>query len=111
MTKTALILAAAIAASSSASIAQTIQQAPSVRVSYADLDLTQKAGRATLEARVTRAVSRLCKMPAASDLGAMSRYRDCRKDAWTGARPQMAAVYEGARYANRASTEMATQVQ
>jgi UrcA family protein len=111
MSKTALIFAAFVAAYAPTAFAKPVEPIHSVRVSYADLDLAQKAGRATLEARVNKAVSRLCGMPAASDLVAMTRYRGCRKSAWSSARPQLAAIYGQARYAARASTTVATQAQ
>jgi UrcA family protein len=111
MSKTALIFAAFVAAYGPAAFAQPVETAPSVRVSFADLDLTHTAGRATLEARVSRAVSHLCRMPSGYDLVAMSRYRGCRKSAWSSARPQLAAIYDGAHYAARASTQVAAQAQ
>ena len=111
MSKTALIFAAFLAAYGPAAFARPVEPAPSVHVSYADLDLSQQAGRTTLEARVSHAVSRLCRMPSALDQAAMSHYRACRKSAWSGARPQLAAAYGGARYAARTSTEVATQTQ
>jgi UrcA family protein len=111
MSKTALIFAAFLASFGPAAYAQPIETVRSIHVSYADLDLGQAAGRATLEARVGHAVSKLCRMPSGSDLEAMSRYRGCRKSAWSGARPQLAAIYGGARYASRAQTAVATQAQ
>ena len=110
MTKTALILAAIVATSSSAAFAQPAESVRTARVSYADLDLSREAGRATLEARITRTVSRLCAMPSGSDLDAAVRHRACRRAAWSGVRPQLAEIYGGARYAERASAEVATRV-
>jgi UrcA family protein len=109
MSKTVLILAAVVTAFGSAAIAQPTQQARSIHVSFADLDLTQNAGRATLEARVRVAVSRVCRLPSGTDLDAMNRYRACRKAAWSGVRPQLAAAYDGARYASQARTVIAAQ--
>jgi UrcA family protein len=99
MNKTALALAVAIAATGAAAHAQPVDEAPSIGVSFADLDLGQAAGRATLEARVTRAVWRLCPTPYVGDIQAMDRYRGCRKAAWSGVRPQLASIYARNLYA------------
>jgi UrcA family protein len=111
MTKTALFLASVVAAYSAAAFAQPIEQIPSARVSYADLDLGREAGRATLEARVAHAVARLCPMSSGYELAATASYRACRKAAWSSVRPQLAAVYNGVRYANWAPTEAAARDQ
>jgi UrcA family protein len=108
MNKTAFALAAAIAASASAAIAEPVVEAtPSIVVSFADLDISHPAGRATLENRVSHAVMRLCGMPAAADLEAMSQYRSCRRTAWAGARLQLAAIYGRTLYAGPAPLEVA----
>jgi UrcA family protein len=100
MNKTAFAIAAAIVASNGAAAhAQAVEQAPSIRVSYADLDLSQAAGRATLETRVNRAVNRLCAMPSVANIQAMNSYRACRKSAWTSVRPQLVAAYGRTQFA------------
>lgn len=58
------------------------------RVSYADLDLSQRAGQGTLNRRVSGAVKRVCLHDgygARQDFG----YERCADDAWGGARPQI----------------------
>lgn len=110
MSKTALIFAAAIMAYGPAALAQPADPPSSIHVSFADLDLTHEAGRATLEARVSRAVSRVCPMATSSyDLESMARHRACRRSAWSGARPQLTALYGDARFAGRAQTAVAMQ--
>jgi UrcA family protein len=103
MNKTAFALAAAIAASSAAAIAQpAVEPAPSIRVSFADLDLSHAVGRTVLESRVSHAVMRLCGAPPVADVQSMARYRGCRRTAWTGARQQLAAIYGRTLYAGAA---------
>jgi len=68
--KTRIALAAALALSGSAALAEDHDDRASVRVSYADLDLSQAAGRAALERRVAGAVRRLCPAPGALEVAA-----------------------------------------
>lgn len=95
----AFAIAAVIAASSSAAVAQPVAASRTVHVSFADLDLSQAAGRAALEHRVSHAVMRVCPLPYGGDTRAMSAHRVCRVAAWSGARKQLAAVYGETRYA------------
>lgn len=81
--------------------------APSIRVSYADLDLTRIEGRATLERRVGRAVTRLCGRPSVYDLGAMTEYRFCRKTASSSGREQLASLFARIDYASSGSVTVA----
>lgn len=81
--------------------------APSIRVSYADLNLKQPAGRATLEHRIGRAVWRLCRMPVPNDITALSDYRGCRKAAWANSREQLASLYQRIDYAGSGSITVA----
>lgn len=72
-------------------------------VSYADLDLGTPAGRATLERRVERAVDRVCPArPLPAELDKHAAYAACHKSALTGARQQLAEVYQGHRLAEAA---------
>ena len=55
-----ILLLAALMAQSLPAAAAAGEQAPGVRVGYADLDLTQEAGRRILDRRLQRAVERVC---------------------------------------------------
>lgn len=59
------------------------------RVSYADLDLSQRSHERTLTRRVAGAVKRVCLYEDRSGLQDLGYYR-CADDAWGYARPQMA---------------------
>jgi len=103
----AIAIAAAIAAAAAPAVAQDLEGPRSERVSFADLDLAQAAGRATLEHRVARAVNRLCRMPYAGDIHAMTQHRACRKEAWSSGRQELAAVYSRVDFATRAPMNLA----
>ena len=76
-------------------------------VSYADLDLSRASGRAALENRIERAIDRVCPArPLPTELRKQGSYRTCRAQAWSGARQQLAAIYDG-RHLARASVEVA----
>jgi UrcA family protein len=75
--------------------------APSVRVSYADLDLSQPAGRAVLNQRITHAVTLVCgERPMPAELDRQRAYDACRSTAQTNANRQVAAILGGSRYAD-----------
>ena len=99
MKTTVCAVAAAVALGVFPLVAQAADDLPTVRVSFADLDLSKAAGRATLERRVDRAVKRLCEAPSPINAVAMHRYRSCREVAWSGARVQLAAIYDHQHYA------------
>lgn len=61
------------------------QAAPSVRVSYADLDVASSAGMHTLDRRVALAADTVCGGRDSRDLAALGRYNACRKAAVAGA--------------------------
>lgn len=66
-----------------------------VRVSYADLDLSSVAGREALERRVGFAVKRVCpERPSPTEWAKMKIYKGCLDKAWAGVRPQLAAAYD-----------------
>jgi UrcA family protein len=72
-------------------------QSLSERVSYADLDLTQTAGRNTLSHRINAAAGRVCDQlnearPSAANLG-----HSCQETAVRGATPQMRLAIADAR--------------
>jgi UrcA family protein len=84
--------------------AQTDDTGPrKAAVSYADLDLSHATGRVVLERRVASAVDRVCpERPLPTELDKMGTYRTCRESAWTGARQQLAAIYNGKQFAESA---------
>ena len=80
--------------------AQDDNDAPSVRVSYADLDLSKDSGRATLQARVNHAIGVVCgSQPALADLDQGAYWNNCRETARKGAVRQLAELYRGQRLA------------
>lgn len=105
--KTTLALAAAAFLMGLAGQAAAQEPARSVAVSYADLDLSQAAGRAALERRIGNAAANVCSpQPSGIDLTMTHYYEQCRTDALAGARRQMAQVYDG-RVLARASITVA----
>ena len=73
------------------SLAAPVAAAPTtVTVPYSDLDLTKEAGRQTLEARVDRAVRKVCGGAApVRSLAQMQSYRACIAEARTATRDQV----------------------
>ena len=62
---------------------------PTLRVSYADLDLGSTAGRAVLEGRVRRAAARLCVDNGVRDLERQIAGRSCIAETMASAAPQV----------------------
>ncbi len=62
-------------------------------VPIGDLDLQKEAGRKKMEERVSRAVHQVCP-EAMQSLHGRALAKDCRAEAWAGARPQMARAIE-----------------
>ena len=60
-------------------------------VSYADLDLTRAAGRATLERRIDRAVRAVCGRAAPTDLNGLDQVQLCRAETLADAAAQWRA--------------------
>ena len=77
-------------------IAQSIiiedPQPPTVRVSYADLNLHSDAGRQALKLRVRRAADSLCIEDVNTDLVQWTIEHDCFRKAIAGAQPQIDAA-------------------
>ena len=94
--KTILAVSAAIVISSVAGHAGAQDSQRTVRVSYADLDLRQDAGRQVLEHRIGAAVEKVCSpAPAGVDLTQRHDYQRCRSQAMVGAQHQLAQLYDG----------------
>ena len=65
----------------------------SIAVSYADLDLTQKHDRRTLDRRIDHAVARICGLTQMAKSGLeLERVNACRQQASANAAKQLAAV-------------------
>lgn len=75
----ALVMLAAVATSALLLVptVATAQTVTSAQVSYADLDLTVTADRNKLDARVARAIDRLCAEPGMRGIDRMSMERVC----------------------------------
>jgi UrcA family protein len=101
-------LALALIAFGTAVHAQDTDDPPSVRVSYADLDLSSQSGRATLNSRVSRAVDMVCgERPSLSDLWQTAVYDHCRSTARSGANRQLSELYRRVDLADQTLREMA----
>ncbi len=85
------VAALSIAALAGAAQAQPVSDGPqSLRVSYRDLDLTSREGQKALAGRVHAAAVRVCgPSPYFSDLASRDVYRECIRDALSGAQGQM----------------------
>ncbi len=85
LTASALVAAPAIAESPAGPVVQTT-------VSYADLNLSSAAGRATLDSRIKGAARSVCGSPKAATLAEHTSIRDCREGAINGANAQLELV-------------------
>jgi UrcA family protein len=65
----------------SSAFAATVSDAPSVRVSYSELDLTRDAGIERLYARLRHAAAEVCGSADIRDLGALARQESCARQA------------------------------
>ena len=99
----AMTAAALLALAAGQAAAQDEQTAPKASVSYADLDLSHPAGRSVLERRISIAVARVCPSDAyPGELRDHLAARTCKKTAWAGANQQLAAIYDGRKFADSA---------
>ena len=74
--------------------ADLVVNAPTARVTYADLDLASQAGVTTLEHRVSTAADRLCIGVGIETLAARLDELKCRQDAIAAAAPQVRHAIE-----------------
>lgn len=86
------ILTVAAAVALTAYVAPAHAQAPSVAVSYADLDLTSAEGHAVLNARIDRAARRVCAAEDIRNLEQMAAAGLCYRTALAAAQPKLAAL-------------------
>lgn len=97
------VTAAALFCTTAPALAQSASDAPTTRVSYADLDLSRSNGRDVLERRIGNAIKRVCPTnPLPGELQKGKNHRACQRAAWTGARQQLAAIYDGRQLADAA---------
>jgi UrcA family protein len=99
MLKTLPALAALAIAS--ALIVPTVSEAAetdSVRVSYADLDLSSDLGRTSLQGRIAHAAEVVCGPADHRDLPFTQRVRECRKGTIADAQPAYQAAVNWARH-------------
>lgn len=101
MIRTALAAAAlaGIFATSTAVAQTTAQDAPTARVHYADLDLSQPAAMKVLRHRVALAVNTVCPLFPAGSMEDMMANSRCRARAMKGANQQIAALLQTRTYA------------
>ena len=91
----ALLLAAGTAHAKDVTVyAESNEEALTRTVSYADLNLVERAGQKTLDRRVGRAVRYVCEPLDTPGIDPL--HSACLDYAWTGARPQMARAIERA---------------
>lgn len=64
------------------------EQGTTERVSYADLDLTSRAGVEALDRRLDRAVKRVCGYAPVTPLNQQRRIAACVDDTWDSIQPQ-----------------------
>ncbi|WP_411286517.1 UrcA family protein [Phenylobacterium sp.] len=97
------IAAAVMSATAGAAQAQISSDPISVTISYADLDISKPSGRAVLERRVANAIDRVCpERPLPQELRQTQVDRACHRVAATRAQQQLAALYDGRQFAERA---------
>ena len=99
MLKTVPALAALVVAS--ALVVPTVslaQDTNSVRVSYADLNLTTNFGQNKLQRRISYAAEFVCDKADSFDLNYTRAVTDCRVSAISGAQPAFAAAINAARH-------------
>ncbi len=65
---------------------------PSIRVTYADLNLQSGAGVTTLNRRLSRAISTVCGGQSGTELGRQSIIRRCRRDTRAQVETQLVKV-------------------
>lgn len=88
------ILAAAALAAPAAEARSRDDAVVTARITFGDLDLSQPAGRAALERRVSAAVRQLCPAPSAADPKAQANYRICREDVSESAHQKLAMALD-----------------
>lgn len=101
-----LARAAAIAAALIAAGPAIAGGAKSVKVSFADLNLSSSAGRLELDRRVARAANRVCNVPVGRDLMAQMIAKKCTETARESTRPVIELAYRNAANRQLAARDM-----
>lgn len=84
--------------------------AKSVKVSYADLNLSSAAGRDALDRRVARTAERICGVALESDLAMQMAAKRCAANARESARPAIELAHRNAANRQLAARDMSVTV-
>jgi UrcA family protein len=84
-----LVAAAALYPASATAAPIVVEAVPSVKVSFADLDMSAESGRKTLSKRVAGAAKMVCGTPSGREIKAFSASAQCRKNALSSANLQV----------------------
>jgi UrcA family protein len=76
-----LVAAAALYPAGATAAQISVGAVPSVKVSFADLDVSAKAGREALSKRIASAAKMVCGRPSAREIKAFSASAQCRENA------------------------------
>ena len=87
--RNAIVTVLAAAALLGGTPALAADEAVSVTVPYADLDIADPAGADALTQRIDSAVEKVCHRPDIRDLKAMVAWEECKADALAGAMEQL----------------------
>ncbi|HYD23803.1 MAG TPA: UrcA family protein [Croceibacterium sp.] len=90
-----IVITSALTALSLAVIATPAAAEATRYVSYADLDLTNSAGRAALRQRVSDAVEQVCGKADVRNIHSANQVAECRTDTWAATQPQLNEVLGG----------------
>lgn len=102
--------AAAIAAALVSAVPAAADQAKSVEVSYADLNLSSATGRDTLDRRIARTADRICGVEIGRDVKKQALAKQCAREARESARPAIELAYRNAANRQLAARDMSVTV-
>lgn len=84
-----LVAAASLYPLSATAAPILVEAVPTAKVSFADLDLTAEAGKASLSRRIAAAAKQVCGTPSARELNTILARERCRKNAVASANMQV----------------------
>jgi UrcA family protein len=84
-----MVAAAALYPASASAASIVVEAAPSVKVSFADLDIGAETGRETLSRRIAVAAKQVCGTPSERNLKFIMANTQCRKEAVSSANLQV----------------------
>lgn len=90
-----ILAAASIAVAGVAAPAAAQEEAKSVEIPVADLNLSSVEGRDRLMIRVRSAVKRVCRTHSSRDLAQQARENACEESAMRGIEPRLATLLKG----------------